>query len=121
MEQHLRHLLDELSAAIGRTRDRGDREELTRLQGAVEQHLEATGTDDGGGDARDDGDDGGLVDIFEKAASFGPHRSTGLGMWIVAQLVESLQGTVGLEPRPGGGLTVRARFPVGPTMSVLRP
>jgi signal transduction histidine kinase len=42
-------------------------------------------------------------------------------MWIVAQLVESLQGTVGLEPRPGGGLTVRARFPVGPTMSVLRP
>jgi hypothetical protein len=67
VEQHLRHLLDELSAAIGRTRDRRDREELTRLQGAVEQHLEATGTDDGGGDARDDGDDGGLVDIFEKA------------------------------------------------------
>ena len=34
---------------------------------------------------------------------FGPHRSTGLGMWIVAQLVESLQGTVWAEPRPGGG------------------
>jgi signal transduction histidine kinase len=57
---------------------------------------------------------------FEKSASFGPHRSTGLGMWIVAQLVESLQGTVGLEPRPGGGLTVRARFPLGPTMAVPR-
>ena len=55
---------------------------------------------------------------FEKSASFGPHRSSGLGMWIVAQLVESLQGTVWFEPRPGGGLVVRARFPVGPTMSV---
>jgi signal transduction histidine kinase len=55
---------------------------------------------------------------FEKAASHGPHRSTGLGMWIVARLVESLQGTVWAEPRAGGGLAVRARFPLGPTMSV---
>ncbi|MCA1846534.1 MAG: ATP-binding protein [Actinobacteria bacterium] len=55
---------------------------------------------------------------FEKSASFGPHRSTGLGMWIVAQLVDSLQGTVWAEPRPGGGLAVRARFPLGPTMSI---
>jgi signal transduction histidine kinase len=55
---------------------------------------------------------------FEKSASYGPQRSTGLGMWIVARLVESLQGTVWVEPRPGGGLAVRARFPLGPTMSV---
>ena len=55
---------------------------------------------------------------FEKSASFGPHRSTGLGMWIVARMVESLQGTVWAEPRPGGGLAVRARFPLGQTMSV---
>jgi signal transduction histidine kinase len=55
---------------------------------------------------------------FEKSASYGPHRSTGLGMWIVAQLVKSLQGTVWAEPRPGGGLAVRARFPLGSTMSV---
>jgi uncharacterized protein DUF4404 len=70
VEQHLRHLLDELSAAIGRTKDHEEREELTRLHGAVEQHLEATGADDGGDadrDDGDDGDDGGLVDIFEKA------------------------------------------------------
>ena len=67
MEQHLRHLLDELSAAIGRTKDHGEREELTRLHGAVEQHLEATGADDGDAADRDDGDDSGLVDIFEKA------------------------------------------------------
>jgi signal transduction histidine kinase len=55
---------------------------------------------------------------FEKSASDGPQRSTGLGMWIVARMVESLQGTVWVEPRPGGGLAVRARFPLGPTMSV---
>jgi signal transduction histidine kinase len=55
---------------------------------------------------------------FEKSASDGPQRSTGLGMWIVARMVESLQGTVWAEPRPGGGLAVRARFPLGPTMSV---
>jgi signal transduction histidine kinase len=55
---------------------------------------------------------------FEKSASYGPHRSTGLGMWIVARMVESLQGTVWAEPRPGGGLAVRALFPLGPTMSV---
>jgi len=55
---------------------------------------------------------------FEKSTSYGPHRSTGLGMWIVAGLVESLQGTVWAEPRPGGGLAVRAVFPLGPTMSI---
>jgi signal transduction histidine kinase len=55
---------------------------------------------------------------FEKSAAYGPQRSTGLGMWIVARLVESLQGTVWAEPRAGGGLAVRARFPIGPTMSL---
>jgi signal transduction histidine kinase len=39
-------------------------------------------------------------------------------MWIVAQLVDSLQGSVWVEPRAGGGLAVRARFPLGPTMAV---
>ncbi|HEY0399217.1 MAG TPA: DUF4404 family protein [Acidimicrobiia bacterium] len=59
MEEHLRHLRDELQAAIGRT-DEGheDREELTRLQGAVESRLE-------GGDG-DDADSHGLVAWLEK-------------------------------------------------------
>lgn len=39
MEQHLRHLLDELSAAIGRSRD-DDRVELTRLRSGVERRLD---------------------------------------------------------------------------------
>ena len=58
MEQHLRHLLDELKAAIGRTKE-GDetREALTSLHGAVERRLES-----GEGDEHN-----GLVDRLEKA------------------------------------------------------
>jgi signal transduction histidine kinase len=48
---------------------------------------------------------------FEKFAGFGPNRSWGLGMWIVSQFVWTLGGTVGVEPRAGGGLVVWARFP----------
>ena len=55
---------------------------------------------------------------FEKAVGFGPHRSTGLGMWIVARFVDSLEGSVWVEPRPGGGLIVRARFPLGAGLSL---
>jgi hypothetical protein len=58
VEQHLRHLLDEIKAAIGRTNE-GDesREELASLHGAVEQRLES-----GEGDEHN-----GLVDRLEKA------------------------------------------------------
>jgi signal transduction histidine kinase len=48
---------------------------------------------------------------FEKFAGFGPNRSWGLGMWIVSQFVWTLGGSVGVEPRAGGGLAVWARFP----------
>jgi signal transduction histidine kinase len=48
---------------------------------------------------------------FEKFAGFGPNRSWGLGMWIVSQFVWALGGSVGVEPRPEGGLVVWARFP----------
>jgi len=48
---------------------------------------------------------------FEKFAAFGPNRSWGLGMWIVSQFVWTLGGSVGVEPRNGGGLVVWARFP----------
>jgi Domain of unknown function (DUF4404) len=58
VEQHLRHLLDELKAAIGRTTEgHEDREELTRLHGEVESRLAAG----------DDDDHNGLVDRLEKA------------------------------------------------------
>jgi hypothetical protein len=57
VEQHLRHLLDELSAAIARARGHEDREELTRLRGAVEARVE-------GGDPEEHPH---LVDALEKA------------------------------------------------------
>ena len=50
MEQHLRHLLDELSAAISRTDDEDHRRELTRLHGEIERRLDvgAAGMEAGG-------------------------------------------------------------------------
>jgi K+-sensing histidine kinase KdpD len=48
---------------------------------------------------------------MEKWVSFGQHRSSGLGMWIVSQFIAALDGEVAVDPRPGGGLIVRARFP----------
>ena len=56
MEQNLRHLLDELSAAIGRAKHHEEREELTRLHGEVEGRLRAA-----------EGEHSGLVDALEKA------------------------------------------------------
>jgi hypothetical protein len=46
VENHLRHLLDELSAAIGRAKHREDREELTRLRGVVEDRLTGAGEEE---------------------------------------------------------------------------
>ena len=57
MEQHLRHLLDELSAAIRRSKHHEEREELTRLHGEIERRLEAAQEEERSG----------LVDALEKA------------------------------------------------------
>jgi signal transduction histidine kinase len=44
---------------------------------------------------------------FEKFFGFGESRgSSGLGMWIVAQLCAALGGEVSARPREGGGLVV---------------
>jgi K+-sensing histidine kinase KdpD len=50
-------------------------------------------------------------EALQKWVSFGQHRSSGLGMWIVSQFIAVLDGEIGVDPRPGGGLIVRARFP----------
>ena len=57
MEQHLRHLLDELSAAIKRSKHHEERDELTRLHEKVERRLERA----------EEGEHPGLVDSLEKA------------------------------------------------------
>ena len=80
MEQHLRHLLDELKAAIGRTDEGERREELTRLHGDIERRLES-----GEGDEEHNG----LVDRLEQAEiSFETdHPSLGAS---IRQAVQSL-------------------------------
>ena len=50
-------------------------------------------------------------EALQKWVSFGQHRSSGLGMWIVAQFIAALDGEINVDARPGGGLIVRARFP----------
>ena len=50
-------------------------------------------------------------EALQKWVSFGKHRSSGLGMWIVSQFIAALDGEVAVDPRPGGGLIVQARFP----------
>jgi signal transduction histidine kinase len=50
-------------------------------------------------------------EALQKWVSFGQHRSSGLGMWIVSQFIATLDGDVAVDPRPGGGLIVRTRFP----------
>ena len=57
MEQNLRHLLDELSAAIHRSKRKEEREELTRLHEEVESRLKAV----------EEEEHSGLVDALEKA------------------------------------------------------
>lgn len=49
---------------------------------------------------------------LEKFVSFGEHRSSGLGMWIVSQFVAALSGQLVVDARPEGGLIVRVRLPV---------
>ncbi|HVW33661.1 MAG TPA: DUF4404 family protein [Acidimicrobiia bacterium] len=81
MEQHLRHLLDELQSAIGRTReDQPERDELTRLHGAVSERLQ--------GEAPA-GEDTGLVDRLKKAELLFEADHPGLGASL-RQAVESL-------------------------------
>lgn len=51
--------------------------------------------------------------VFEKGFTFGHHRdSSGLGLWIVSELVRALGGTVSASPRSGGGLTMTVTLPV---------
>jgi Domain of unknown function (DUF4404) len=87
VEQNLRHLLDELKGAISRTKEPQDREELTRLQGAIENRLAA-------GDAGDAGDEEhrGLVDRLEKAEIRFESDHPSLGASI-RQAVQSLTAT----------------------------
>lgn len=50
--------------------------------------------------------------VFEKGFSFASERdSSGLGLWIVSELVVGLAGDIRAVPRTRGGLTMRVRLP----------
>ena len=83
MEQNLRHLLDELKAAIGRTKQSDDREELTRLHGELEIRLAGSGE----GEGQEEYDS--LVDRLEKAEIRFESEHPSLGASI-RQAVQSL-------------------------------
>ena len=83
MEQNLRHLLDELKAAIGRTKQSDDREELTRLHGELETRLAGSGE----GEGQEEYDS--LVDRLEKAEIRFESEHPSLGASI-RQAVQSL-------------------------------
>jgi hypothetical protein len=61
VEQHLRRLLDELSAAIGRSKHHEEREDLSRLHGAVERRLAHAESEETGEEPHS------LVDRLEEA------------------------------------------------------
>lgn len=61
MEQHLRRLLDELSAAIGRSKHHDEREDLSGLHGAVERRLAQVESEEAGEEHSS------LVDRLEEA------------------------------------------------------
>ncbi len=56
---------------------------------------------------------GTLVEPFQRGEGRvrGDHAGVGLGLAIVRSIVEAHDGTLGLEPRPGGGLRVSVRLP----------
>jgi signal transduction histidine kinase len=53
------------------------------------------------------------VVVTRKYVSLGErHGTTGLGLWIVDQLVAAMHGELSLLPRPGGGLVARLVLPL---------
>jgi hypothetical protein len=61
VEQHLRRLLNELSAAMGRSKHHEEREDLSDLHGAVERRLAQAESEEAGEDHSS------LVDRLEEA------------------------------------------------------
>jgi signal transduction histidine kinase len=53
-----------------------------------------------------------LFDVFYRADSSRGTKGSGLGLAISAKIIERMNGTIGAEATPGGGLTIVIRLPV---------
>lgn len=73
------------------------------------EHLSVAVEDRGPGVPRED-----LGELTAKFVSLSDRRGTaGLGLWIVAQIIDALDGTLQFSVRDGGGLTASFTIPVG--------
>ena len=53
-----------------------------------------------------------IFDRFERAVGHDEYRSGfGIGLWVVGQLVEAMQGTITVDDAPGGGALFSVRLP----------
>ncbi len=50
--------------------------------------------------------------VFEPYERLGPRAGSGLGLWIVRELVTAMDGTVTLESPPEGGATFSVELPL---------
>ena len=55
---------------------------------------------------------GRIFERFERAASGRQYGGLGLGLWIVRQIVEAMDGTIGVESAVGRGSTFTVRLPI---------
>jgi signal transduction histidine kinase len=53
-----------------------------------------------------------IFERFERAASGRQYGGLGLGLWIVRQLVEAMDGSIGVESALGRGSTFTVRLPI---------
>ncbi len=56
-----------------------------------------------------------ILECFERAVGHNEYRSGfGVGLWVVGQLVASMNGTLSIEDAPGGGALFIVSLPMAP-------
>jgi two-component system, OmpR family, sensor kinase len=56
-----------------------------------------------------------IFDAFERAVTRREHGGFGIGLWVVRQLVDTMQGEIHVESRPAEGSTFTVILPLSPT------
>jgi signal transduction histidine kinase len=109
-EEHLREILDRLlDNAVKFTRHDGH---IDVHVGKFDNYAVISITDDGPGIPKEDQER--IFDRFVTLGDLLTRESNGLGMglFIVRNLVESMDGAVGVKSQPGNGATFRVKLPL---------